>query len=417
MTDGATVFKAAAEGKADANLTHTLLPMMVAQARLLRRRLSWCVTVVVVSDDPVFLSAFAEAADSGRLMVWETRMLVVTRAAKPQIMNLMKNYWTFSMMNTMFLTPTSEYGDERCQLYAHLPYTSTGAQVVLAASWSASHGLVQISGHTIFPEKYKNFHGMSINVTWYPMAPYFMEVRDLDNKTNQAPRYAGRDYIILEGIAEALNFSINVLPYTELDKVLTRLVTRQAYIRPFRVAILPHLIEMFDFTMFIERATLAFGMAKPTLKPSWQSLYYPLQPAVWGSIMASVLLVLSVLLVVKPKGEEKGPEAWLVVKLVVGTLLDEAIPGELPRRSSTRVVLAAWLIFSFIVGTVYRSNLTASLTVPKYPPRAETLADLVDTGAKYSSISAYSIFINHVKRICFFSPNIFYVIEIKMKQA
>lgn len=80
------------------------------------------------------------------------------------------------------------------------------------------------------------------------------------------------------------------------------------------------------------------------------------------------------------EGEDTG--AWIVVKQVVGTLLDEAIPGELPHRSSTRVMLAAWLIFAFIVGTVYRSNLTASLTVPTYPSRAETLLELAQTGVK-----------------------------------
>lgn len=82
----------------------------------------------------------------------------------------------------------------------------------------------------------------------------------------------------------------------------------------------------------------------------------------------------------KSEGEDNGLRTWLVVKEVIGTLLSEAIPGELPRRTSTRVALTAWMIFAFIVGTVYRSNLTACLTVPTYPPRAETLADLVDMG-------------------------------------
>lgn len=94
--------------------------------------------------------------------------------------------------------------------------------------------------------------------------------------------------------------------------------------------------------------------------------------------------------------ENETYRTWLVVKQVVGTLFDEAIPGELPRRSSTRVVLAAWLIFSFIVGTVYRSNLTASLTVPKYPPRAETLAQLVDTGVPYAEKEM--LFVHHKKK-------------------
>ena len=84
----------------------------------------------------------------------------------------------------------------------------------------------------------------------------------------------------------------------------------------------------------------------------------------------------------KPVGEDKNHDAWLVTKHVLGTLLDEAIPGELPYRDPIRVALAAWLIFAFIVGTVYRSNLTACLTAPTYPNRAENLADLYHTGAK-----------------------------------
>lgn len=80
--------------------------------------------------------------------------------------------------------------------------------------------------------------------------------------------------------------------------------------------------------------------------------------------------------------KERASGAWLAMRQVIGTLLDEAIPGELPVSDSTRIVLAAWLIFSFIVGTVYRSNLTASLTVPQYPPRVETLAGLAKSGTK-----------------------------------
>ena len=85
----------------------------------------------------------------------------------------------------------------------------------------------------------------------------------------------------------------------------------------------------------------------------------------------------------KHSGDSETYKIWLVVEQVVGTLLVETISGELPKRNSTRVVLTAWMIFSFIVGTVYRSNLTACLTVPKYPPRAETLKQLVDAKTRY----------------------------------
>ncbi|MPC52464.1 hypothetical protein E2C01_046334 [Portunus trituberculatus] len=70
-------------------------------------------TVVVISSNPAFLIAFAEASDTSRLLVWKTRLLVVTRLDKSTIQNLLEDYWTFSMMNTMFLTSKPEPKNER----------------------------------------------------------------------------------------------------------------------------------------------------------------------------------------------------------------------------------------------------------------------------------------------------------------
>ncbi|KAG7162452.1 putative olfactory ionotropic receptor IR4-like 14, partial [Homarus americanus] len=61
---------------------------------------SSCVTVVVVSDGPVFITAFAEWSLKGCLLVWSTRLLVVTRLPLPELQHLHK---TFSMTNSMLL--------------------------------------------------------------------------------------------------------------------------------------------------------------------------------------------------------------------------------------------------------------------------------------------------------------------------
>ncbi|KAK8393814.1 hypothetical protein O3P69_006851 [Scylla paramamosain] len=169
-------------------------------------------------------------------------------------------------------------------------------------------------------------------------------------------------------------------------KVLKSLRTREAFLWPVPLPILPHMLELYDISFFLERSTLAFSMAKPSTKPSWETVYRPFQIDVWGLVVASVVTVYIVLLMMNTSNKDKGPGAWLVMKQVLGTLLDEAIPGELPQRSNTRVVLTAWLIFSFVVGTVYRSNLTASLTIPKYPPRIETFSGLVDANAKQAGL-------------------------------
>ncbi|MPC87349.1 hypothetical protein E2C01_082210 [Portunus trituberculatus] len=46
--------------------------------------------------------------------------------------------------------------------------------------------------------------------------------------------------------------------------------------------------------------------------------------------------------------------------------------------SRAKLVLGAWLIFALVIGSAYRGNLTAFLTIPKYPPRPETLPQLVE---------------------------------------
>ena len=69
----------------------------------------------------------------------------------------------------------------------------------------------------------------------------------------------------------------------------------------------------------------------------------------------------------------------------VGMLLGQNLPKRLSITSSIRVLVAAWLMFAFILAVAYRSNLTASLTLPKYPPRPETLQEVVDTVDTYAS--------------------------------
>ncbi|KAK8388255.1 hypothetical protein O3P69_020268 [Scylla paramamosain] len=199
-------------------------------------------------------------------------------------------------------------------------------------------------------------------------------------------------------MGDALNFSPNPLPFEGWEVVLRRLRDREAFIWPVNLPILPDMVEEYDFSFFLERSTLAFTMAKPTLKPSWLSLYYPLQTEVWIFVAASVLILFIILLMIKHNVEGKRYETWLAVKLVIGTLLDEAIPGELPRKTPMRMLLTAWLIFTFIVGTVYRSNLTACLTIPTYPPRPETLVDLLNTGARVTIVDTMDIFVTSFKQ-------------------
>ncbi|XP_069941782.1 uncharacterized protein [Cherax quadricarinatus] len=97
---GVTVMQVAVDNH-NANLTQEL-PMILDYAHQVRQE-SWCVSVIVLSDDTVFLTSFAEVSLKSRVLVWSTRLLVLTRLPLQQLQQLLGNYWTFSMMNTMVL--------------------------------------------------------------------------------------------------------------------------------------------------------------------------------------------------------------------------------------------------------------------------------------------------------------------------
>ncbi|XP_042231758.1 uncharacterized protein LOC121872769 [Homarus americanus] len=203
---GVGVFEVVVDGQ-DANGTLMLLSHLFHQARQMRME-SWCVRVVVVSHDPVFLATFAEWSLKGRLLVWATKLLVVTSLPLPQLHALLSSHWTFSMMNTILLNLEDTPPNLRVSVYTHLPYSPEGAQVVRVASWTPKRGLFIVSKVPLFHEKFSNFYSAKVNVTAEPFPPFWDEVKGPDNTT----QYSGTDYMTLATIADARNFTIHALP-------------------------------------------------------------------------------------------------------------------------------------------------------------------------------------------------------------
>ncbi|XP_071527772.1 ionotropic receptor 21a-like [Panulirus ornatus] len=141
--------------------------------------------------------------------------------------------------------------------------------------------------------------------------------------------------------------------------------------------------ERHDMTWAYEYIFPVFSMRKPSLSPRWQSLYYPLTGLVWAAVLTLLLCVPAVLIMVISVGQKRDRGSRLgagsVVQDMAGMLLGQNLPRRLPTTSSSRLLVAAWLVFAFIIGTVYRGNLTAHLTLPKYPPRPETVEELIET--------------------------------------
>ncbi|KAK3889518.1 hypothetical protein Pcinc_006490 [Petrolisthes cinctipes] len=66
-----------------------------------------------------------------------------------------------------------------------------------------------------------------------------------------------------------------------------------------------------------------------------------------------------------------------VIMEVLGSLLGQGLYGRLSTSRSNHMLVASWLVFGVVVSTGYRGSLIASLTLPRQPPRPETVEELV----------------------------------------
>ena len=63
---------------------------------------SQCLYVFLLSDDIEFLEQFGEASLNARLVVWETRFIILSDIDRTALKELMVSSWTYSHMNTIF---------------------------------------------------------------------------------------------------------------------------------------------------------------------------------------------------------------------------------------------------------------------------------------------------------------------------
>ncbi|ROT79299.1 Variant Ionotropic Glutamate Receptor [Penaeus vannamei] len=354
------------------NTTEAKASSVIAEARKMRE-LSWCVNVVVLSDDPAFLASFAESSLRGRLLVWATRLLVVTRLPLQELRRLLASSWTFSMMNAMVINLEERSGQFRYRIYTHQPYNTPEGKLVHLATWAPEYGLYVKSGQRLFPEKFENFRGAEVGVTALPFQPYWIEEETTGQDGALRKTYTGSDGLLLRTIAEGLNFTFTPLPVSTWGEVTQRVVERRALMAVVHHVLLPQRKERYDYTYTYEQILFDFCMARPSLTPQWQSLYYPLADAVWACILAAVLFM-AVVLYMARKNKKFSP--WNVTEITLGSLLGQSVPLDRD-TNGFRVSVASWLVFAFVVGTAYRGNLTAALTLPKYPDRPETIEQLV----------------------------------------
>ncbi|KAG0722393.1 Glutamate receptor 1 [Chionoecetes opilio] len=220
-----------------------------------------------------------------------------------------------------------------------------------------------------------SFHGGSVNITALNFMPDWggkgvTTTTTTTTTANITTVFKGSNAQLLSAMAHKLNFSLTLLPSATWDDVTSQVTPGRSMLVPMPYVLLQTRLQLYDFSYPFDYMVFAFALATPLVSPSWLSLYLPLSGAVW---LATLLLVCLLPVVLKAALRREGRAVGRTLRI----LLAQDLPGTLPAAPPYRLLLATWMIFALVFGTAYRGNLTAALTIPKYPKRIESVREMV----------------------------------------
>ncbi|XP_069188820.1 glutamate receptor ionotropic, delta-1-like [Procambarus clarkii] len=351
------------------------------------RQVSWCVTVVVVSDDLAFLAAFAQWSLKGRLVGPATRLLAVTNASLVNNPDLSR---TYSMMNAMMLVVEDFQNHLRCGVYLHVPYSPRGAKALKVAFWTPHQGLALTSSLPLFPDKFSKLsNGPTLIVVTETYPTHEIVLVD-DSKSP-----GGKRLEFFSPIANVLQLLANVTNFTYLymrppDGLwgsqqndgswsgMVGMVSREEVdvgLGPFSVS--ASRAEVVDFTwpISVYYGKILGGRGRLVVDP-W-GFVLPLTPLVWAAILATLLVLpLTVSLLSSCVSVRTPGECIEDTFRFITIFLHQDI---WVRRKWwwERVVMLVWMMVTLVLTQSYAGNLMALLAVRHIPQPIQSLLDIL----------------------------------------
>ncbi|MPC45568.1 hypothetical protein E2C01_039271 [Portunus trituberculatus] len=114
------------------------------------RRASWCVVVVVVSDNIFFLVKWAELGIESGLLAWPTRVVAITGLPTTRLHRI---HLAYSHANSVVVVSNGNT-PPRCTVWVHQPFSPPNARAAQVASWSPLRGLSLVPRKILFPDKF-----------------------------------------------------------------------------------------------------------------------------------------------------------------------------------------------------------------------------------------------------------------------
>ncbi|XP_037782030.1 uncharacterized protein LOC119578533 [Penaeus monodon] len=397
---GAGVFEVPGSDYSPKTMAGKELHQVIQVARKVRESSS-CVNVVVLSDDPAFLASFAESSLRGRLLVWATRLLVVTRLPLQELRRLDQ---ALSLTNSALLVLSQDL--VYASVYVQLPYRPPSEQLQKVASWSSQGGLVL--REQVFPDKFSRFpEGASLTVAAEEYIPHVKVVASPGSSFS----LKGPMVNLLDILAKSMNFTYSFqrppdgawggkLPDGSYNGMVGMVSRKEVDLGlgPFGMSTVRAAVVDFTKPILIDYARILGGRGRAEIDP-WGFLL-PLTPEVWAGLAAlGLLVILTVAFLSYLSGQHlPGRGSRHLYFGVVRTLLIQDTKV-LPERRWERVLLAGWMIVTLVTVKSYAGNLMSLLAVRHIPQPYQSVRDVLDDASCTMIWEANTAYVQFVESV------------------
>ncbi|XP_045124004.1 uncharacterized protein LOC123511960 [Portunus trituberculatus] len=303
---GVTVFQVAAHSVIN-NETQINLETMVGNVRLVGWEAWHCLVVVVVSDDPAFLAAFAHLSLKRHALRWSTRILILTRLPLSRLGGL---HDLLSNRNAMLLLIRDDEKEIRnVDVYVAAPYSTPTTQPRRLVTWTPNTTWTRASYVQFFPEKFFVFSSAPrLTLVIEQMAHDFISwVEDPEAPEKRRLAYTGHIDNTVKYFAKAMNFTYRYvlspdrtfgtkLPDGSWTGMMGMVVRETVDFGAVPFMISPVRAEAGDYTSAIWTGNMKIVSGLSGLQINPWGFLLPLTPLVWASTLAALLGVLTVLL-------------------------------------------------------------------------------------------------------------------------
>ncbi|XP_064099407.1 glutamate receptor-like [Macrobrachium nipponense] len=332
--------------------------------------------IVLASNERDFFSDVLGSLYERNLLVWSTRVLIITRLPMKDLQPVAD---ILSKVNGMVvLVPTQGGHQKKYRIYVYIPYSQRALEI---AMWSQDTGLSYKTEYRMFPNKFDRLiDGGHLKTTAEIYAPHIMLKRKsrTGDKHPHNPFY-GPVVELFNILISRMNFTYTVTrppdgawgyrypngTWNGMVGMLKRKEVDLAFV-PFSVLYTRAQVLDYTATLMIDYGRILARKGKTEINP-WGFLM-PLTPGVWLCLLSSLGLVMAVSFTISSFMQKYEWPSEFSLRNYVRIFLIQDLEDKSVKDVARSILAAAWMIALVVVMESYAGNLR-SLLIVRYVPQ------------------------------------------------